>query len=142
MGWSPLSSVSMKTSSTRSDNLLLRKLVFVGYVATVLGATLAPLSSDAYTVISGLDKLVHVALFGGVAVLLCWNLNAVSPQKIWLVMILTTAFAAIIELVQGQLWYRSGDYWDLLAGALGAFLGIGFAWVIARTWSQPGTKRG
>jgi len=132
----------MKPSSTTSGNLPLRRLVFVGYLATVLGATLAPLSSDAYTVVSGLDKLVHVALFGGVAILLCWNLNSISPQKTMLVVLLTTAFAAVIELVQGQLWYRSGDYGDLLAGALGALLGIWFARVVARVWNQPGTKPG
>ena len=136
MGLSPLSSVSMKPSSITRRNLLLRRLVFLGYVTTVLGATLAPLSSDAYDVVSGLDKLVHVGLFGGVAVLLCWNLNSVSLQTARFVLLLTTAFAAVIELVQGRLWYRSGDYWDLLAGALGAVLGICFAWVVVRIWTR------
>ena len=120
--------------------MLLRRLVFAAYVATVLGATLAPLSSDAYDVISGLDKLVHVGLFGGVALLLCWNSNSVSMQTATFVLLLTTAFAAVIELVQGQLWYRSGDYWDLLAGALGALLGICFAWAVARIWTRYGVQ--
>ena len=126
----------MKLSSTTRGNLGLRKLVFAAYVATVLGATLAPLSSDAYDVVSGLDKLVHVGLFGGVATLLCWNLNSVSAQTARFVLLLTTAFAAVIELIQGRLWYRSGDYWDLLAGALGAVFGICFAWVVARFWTR------
>ena len=121
----------MKPSSNSGRNLLLRRLVFLAYVAAVLGATLAPLSSDTYDVVSGLDKLVHVGLFGGVAVLLCWNLNSVSPQTMRFVFLLTTAFAAVIELVQGQLRYRSGDFWDLLAGALGAILGVVFARVVA-----------
>ena len=131
-----LSSVSMKPSTINSRNLLPRRLVFLAYVLGVLGATLAPLSGEAYAAVSGLDKLVHVGLFGGVAVLLCWNLNSVSITTARFVLLLTTAFAAIIELVQGRLWYRSGDYWDLLAGALGAALGIGFAWIVARTWTR------
>jgi VanZ family protein len=130
----------MKPSFLDTRNLLLRRLVFVAYVVTVLGATLAPLSTDAYEVVSGLDKLVHVVLFGGVAVLLCWNLNSVSPQTARFVLLLTTAFAAFIELVQGQLWYRSGDYWDLLAGALGAALGIYFAWLVVKIRYSRRTK--
>ncbi|MFC1639873.1 VanZ family protein [Gemmatimonadota bacterium] len=126
----------MKLSSLTSGNLAVRKLVFAAYVAAVLGATLAPLSSDAYDVVSGLDKLVHVGLFGGVAVLLCWNLDSVSLQTARFVVLLTTAFAAVIELVQGRLWYRSGDYWDLLAGAVGAVLGICFAWVVVKIWTK------
>ena len=126
----------MKPSSIESRNLLLRRVVFFGYVATLLGATLAPLSSDAYDVVSGLDKLVHVALFGGVATLLCWNLKSVSPPIVTRVFLLTTAFAAVIELVQGQLVYRSGDLWDLVAGSAGAILGICFAWVVARFWAR------
>ena len=137
---SPLSSVSMKLSSKTGRNLLLRRLVFLAYVAGVLSATLTPLSSDAYDVVSGLDKLVHVGLFGGVAVLLCWNLDSVSLRTTRLVLLITTAFAAAIELVQGRLWYRSGDYWDLLAGALGAVLGLCFAWLVARIYAGDRAK--
>jgi len=124
----------MKQSSTLSGNLLLRRFIFYGYVAAVLGATLAPLSADSYDAVAGLDKLVHVVLFGGVAVLLCWTFNSVSPPTARRVFLTTTAFAAIIELVQSLLVYRSGDVWDLVAGSIGAILGIFFAWAIAKFW--------
>ena len=124
----------MKQSSTLSGNLLLRRVISYGYVAAVLGATLAPLSADAYAAVAGLDKLVHVVLFGGVAVLLCWTANSVSPQSARRVFLTTTAFAAIIELVQSLLVYRSGDVWDLVAGSIGAVLGILFARAIAKFW--------
>ncbi len=107
-------------------------MVFVAYLATVLGATLAPLSGGAYDVVSGLDKLVHVALFGGVALLLCWNLSSLTLHSATAVFAVTTTFAAVIELVQGRLWYRSGDFWDLFAGALGALIGVGLGWAFAR----------
>lgn len=125
----------MQQTSIESRKLLLRRVVFFGYVAAVLGATLAPLSSDAYEAVSGLDKLVHVALFGGVAALLCWYVRSVSPQTATRVFLFTTAFALIVELVQGVLAYRSGDVWDLAAGSLGSVLGIGFAWAAARFWA-------
>ena len=132
----------MKLSSNVSDNLIFRRFVFFGYLATVLGATLAPLSGETYDVVSGLDKLVHVALFGGVALLLCWNLKSVTLQTTIAVFVLTTMFAAVIELVQGGLWYRSGDFWDLLAGALGALLAVNVAWVVARNRNQHRDKVG
>lgn len=130
----------MKPSSTANGNLLLRRLLLAGYAAAVLGATLAPLSSDAYEVVSGLDKLAHVVLFGGVAVLLCWNLDSISRRKATLVFLSTTAFAAAIELVQGELKYRSGDFWDLLAGALGALLGVAAVWFVTKVRYQLGTE--
>jgi len=130
----------MKQSSTLSGNLLLRRAVFYGYVAAVLGATLAPLSADAYGAVAGLDKLVHVVLFGGVAVLLCWTSNSASPQTARRVFLTTTAFAASIELVQSLLAYRSGDIWDLVAGSIGALLGILFAWAIAKLWVKKRVK--
>jgi VanZ family protein len=124
----------MKPSFAAASKPLILRLVFFVYLATVLGATLAPLSGDAYDAVSGLDKLVHVALFGGVASLLCWNLSTLTARSATGVFAVTTAFAAAIEVVQGRLWYRSGDLWDLLAGALGALLGIVFGYLVMRVW--------
>lgn len=123
----------MKTLGNATANTLVRRLVLVCYVLLVIIATLAPLSGDVYEVVSGLDKLVHVVLFGGVAVLLYWNS---SNQRIWTAFAITTVFAAAIEVVQDQLWYRSGDLWDLLAGAVGALAGLLIARQIARPKSQ------
>jgi glycopeptide antibiotics resistance protein len=132
----------MKLLISCANSPIFRRVVFLAYVAAVLGATLAPLSGDAYNVISGFDKLVHVALFGGVALLLCWNLNSVGLATMSGVLVFTTLFAAAIEVIQGRLWYRSGDFWDLLAGALGAMLGIIAAWIAARVWTQASVTQG
>jgi len=113
-----------------------RRLVFFAYLATVLGATLAPLSGGAYKAVTGLDKVVHVGLFGGVAVLLCWNLNSLTVRSARTVFWVTTLFALVIEIVQGRLWYRSGDFWDLLAGAVGALVGVLFSLFVSRWWSR------
>lgn len=128
----PLSSITMKPLAATSGNHAIRRAVFYAYLVTVLGATLAPLSGGAYAAVSGLDKLVHVTLFAGVAALLCWNLNSLTVRGSAFVFFVTTALAAAIELVQGRLWYRSGDFWDLLAGSLGALIGVGCCFLLAR----------
>lgn len=128
----------MKLLSDSSSKRATRRLVFLAYLSAVLGATLAPLSGNAYDAVSGLDKVVHVVLFGGVAALLCWNLTTVSLRSATAVFIITVALAALIEVVQGTLWYRSGDLWDLLAGALGALFGVGFGLLVEFVWKRPG----
>ena len=101
-----------------------RRIVFSAYLTTVLAATLAPLSSGAYVAVSGFDKIVHIVLFGGVAMALHWNLNSIRHPNPWGVILITSIFAAFVELVQSMLPYRSGDVWDLIAGAVGAVLGV------------------
>ncbi len=101
-----------------------RRVVFAAYLTTVLAATLAPLSSGAYVAVSGFDKIVHIVLFGGVAMALHWNLNSIKHPNPWGVIIVTSVFAAFVEIVQSILPYRSGDIWDLIAGAVGAVLGV------------------
>jgi VanZ family protein len=127
----------MKILFKASGKRAIRRLVFLAYTAIVLGATLAPLSGNAYEAVSGLDKVVHVGLFGGVALLMCWNLAELTLRSATRVFVITVAFAALIELVQGTLWYRSGDSWDLLAGAFGAVIGVGFSVFAERIRTRP-----
>jgi len=68
------------------------------------------------------DKWMHVLLFGGLAILLRWNLSATKHA---LVYSLGVAFvvAAATEVAQGLVAYRSAEVLDLLAGLLGSILG-------------------
>jgi VanZ family protein len=127
----------MEILTPLTERSLYRRSLLAVYLAFVLGATLAPLSGPTYELVAGFDKLVHVGLFGGVALLVCWNLGPLTLGTAILVFLSTTAFAAAIEIVQGVLRYRSGDIWDLVAGAIGALLGICFAWVAGRLWPRP-----
>ena len=97
-----------------------RRTALAAYIAAVLGVTLAPLSSDMYAAITISDKAIHAALFGGMAVLLSWNLNSSGWPRLARILGVTAVFAAAIELVQGVLPFRSGDEWDFLAGVTGA----------------------
>jgi len=111
--------------------------MLAGYLLFVMAATLAPLSGSTYAVITGFDKIVHVVLFGGVALILSWNLRSYTLQSEAAAWGLTTLIAAAIEVVQSMLWYRSGDWWDLIAGAAGALLGVIAALIVAAKWRQP-----
>ncbi len=118
----------------------LRRLALILYSVAVLVATLAPLSGDVYDFASGLDKLAHVFLFAGIALLLLWNADSVSRAASATVLALTVGFAAAIEIVQGLLWYRSGDLWDLVAGCVGALIGVRAATGLAATQNRSRDK--
>ncbi len=90
------------------------------YLAGLVGATLAPLP-DSYSQHSGLDKWIHAALFGGLAFLAYWNLQ--GNPRITFAALSAMAAAAMIEILQIPLPYRSGDVWDFAAGTAGAVMG-------------------
>jgi uncharacterized membrane protein HdeD (DUF308 family) len=69
------------------------------------------------------DKWVHVALFGGFAMMLRWNVDSNRLATVIAVGI-TTLFAASIEVVQSFTTYRSAELADFIAGAIGAMLGV------------------
>jgi len=103
-----------------------RRMLLAIYVMALLVITLAPLPAGGEFVetIPGLDKAIHVVLFGGLAFLLYWNAGLRRGQAAVIKAIgLTVAAAALIEVMQSPLPYRSGDAWDFLAGAVGALLG-------------------
>lgn len=78
------------------------------------------------------DKLVHVALFGGCAFL--WALALIKHsgkmwQKLFWLFTATVALGILVELIQGSslVQGRSADAFDIIADAIGAFLGCLFA---------------
>ena len=114
-----------------------RHLLLALYVAALLAATLTPVPGSVYPP-SGFDKLVHVVLFAGLAFLISWNVRS-ENYAIGAVesLLLTVAAAVMIEATQGILPFRDADDGDLLAGALGAVLGIAVAGVL-RVWMRSG----
>jgi glycopeptide antibiotics resistance protein len=105
----------------------IRRIVLAVYLAVVLTATLAPLSGGMYVAVAGLDKLVHLCLFAGVAFLVYWAQKSAGEPLPGTAVILASGLAGLIELIQSLLQYRSGDVWDFLAGALGAIFGAAAA---------------
>ncbi len=102
-----------------------RRGIFAAYLIGLLVITLAPLPSRAFEFASGSDKLVHFGLFAGFGVLLYWNMYSSKRPTLITVVGLTAVVAALIEVFQTPLPFRSGDAWDLLWGVVGALAGFG-----------------
>lgn len=100
------------------------------YVVVLLGITLAPLpSTEGFVeilpyldrVASILDKFVHAVLFGGLTLLILWNLDSGGRRGVILQAVgLALAAAALVEILQSPLPYRHGDVFDFAAGGAGA----------------------
>lgn len=100
------------------------------YVVVLLGITLAPLpSTEGFVeilpyldrVASILDKFVHAVLFGGLTLLILWNLDSGGRRGVVLQAVgLALAAAALVEILQSPLPYRHGDVLDFAAGGAGA----------------------
>ncbi|GAB3691894.1 VanZ family protein [Angustibacter aerolatus] len=101
-------------STGTRDRLLLGAAVVLQLA--VLYAPRAPSTGQSI----GLDKLVHAAVFGLVA--LAAVRCGLRPGPVALVLV---AHAVVSELLQGHvLPHRSGDPWDAVADTAGALLGL------------------
>jgi VanZ family protein len=97
-----------------------RHQIFMLYVLVMVLAFLVPVPTMPVAEWKHLDKLVHFGVFGGFAML--FHLDR-ALKVIWTFLI-SCAFAGAIELVQWFLPYRDADWWDFVAGAAGAGVGV------------------
>lgn len=99
------------------------RIALIAYVAILFALTLGPLPAmrQVYSVFPIADKLVHMGLFAGLAVLLYWNLGLIGRggRLFWSVAV-SAAVAGLIEVLQEPLPYRSAEWLDFLAGTTGA----------------------
>ena len=116
-----------KESLSKADTLSTDRLLLLIYLTALIGLLFFPIGGPDFRWL-GLDsdKWMHVVLFGGLAVMLRWNLD--EFRRPFLISVgVTTVFAASTEFVQAPLVYRSAEFQDFLAGSLGALLGGAFA---------------
>lgn len=106
------------TSLLRIDRLLLAV-----YLIALLGLLMFPISGPKFWLFGiGTDKWMHFALFGGLAVLLRWNLSE-NRHVVFTAVGVAFVIAAATEIAQGLVAYRSAELMDLVAGLLGAMIG-------------------
>ena len=99
---------------------------------------LVPVPAIPLAELKHVDKLVHLGVFLGFALLL----HIDRASGVGRTLLTSFAFAAAIELVQWVLPYREGDWWDFVAGAAGAGLGAVLVLLIERQPKQgAGTVR-
>ena len=100
-----------------------KRLLLAIYLVALTGLLLFPIRGLNLQLLGiGVDKWMHVALFGGLAIVMQWNLS--THRRAALVSIgATVVVATAAEIAQGLVTYRSAEWWDLLAGFFGAILG-------------------
>jgi hypothetical protein len=99
------------------------RILLAAYLVALWALLLSPVPGMGFRFLDvGADKWMHFALFGGLAVVLCWNLSRI-PQSTWLAVFIAFVVAVATEIAQGLIAFRSADVWDLLAGLFGAVVG-------------------
>jgi len=123
----------MKESARNS--LRLDRLLLALYLIALFGLLLLPISGVGSRFINmGGDKLIHIALFGGLSVILRWNFSA-TRNAVFKTVAIGFVIAAIAEIAQRLVAYRSAELSDVAAGIVGAILGA----VVMNRALQPGT---
>jgi VanZ family protein len=114
-----------------------RTIVFGVYVALTLILLFAPVAGGfPSSYFEWFDKVVHFFLFVGIAGLGYWTVPSVT-----LAVIVGVVLAGGTELLQGPLTYRSTEFWDFLAGGLGAVAGAWAAMALKRFLRRPSVDR-
>lgn len=74
----------------------------------------------------GADKIVHTALYLGLAILACWSMHAEVKHKWYtLVTLFTIGWGVTMEIFQLNMHLgRSFDLYDILANSIGAIIGV------------------
>jgi VanZ family protein len=112
-------------------SLLHWRLALAGALSVVTALSLLPLGPDAPT--TGWDKTNHLLAFGWLAIVGCraW------PQRHAAALAGLLAYGGLIEVLQSFTGYRSAEWGDLLADALGLLLG----WALLRSVQLIRTRR-
>jgi glycopeptide antibiotics resistance protein len=101
----------------------MNRLVLAIYCVALLMLLLFPFAGPGFSLLGiESDKWMHFALFGGLAVLLRWNLSE-NRHAVFVAVGAAFVVAAATEVAQGLLAYRSAEFMDLVAGLLGTMFG-------------------
>lgn len=104
------------------------RCLFWPCVLAVLVLSLIP--PEPYVPTTGWDKSNHMLGFA-VLMMTGWRAYPAWPGRVWLGLL---AFGGLIEILQSFTGYRSAEWLDLLADAVGLVLGFGAGLAAARMW--------
>ena len=73
-----------------------------------------------------LQKVLHVCLYGVLALLLVWTLDRIQPRtyRFLIALIIAVAFGAVMEWCQTKVPGRFGTVYDVALNTIGAALGL------------------
>lgn len=116
-----------------------RRWLPVAVAAVILATSLVPGGGGGWTVGPvGVDKLLHVAGYGVLAVTTLFALRARDVRTSLAVVVLVTLFGGAVELLQWPVPGRAVSLLDLVADAVGALLGVVGWWVFGPADSTAG----
>ncbi len=92
------------------------------------------------------DKVLHFALYAGLAFLFVWSLR-ITNLRFWphvplLAAALAVAYGALNEVNQLRIPYRSAEFLDVVANTLGAALGACVGALAAKSMEARRLRRG
>ena len=116
-----MADIDTSPSPTGTERIM--RVLFAATAVAVMVLSLLPLEADAPSL--GLDKANHLAAFALLALLGC----RAFPANLILVLSGLLAYGGLIEILQAFTEYRSAEWGDLLADALGLVLG----WLVTRS---------
>jgi VanZ family protein len=104
-----------------SDRSLSRsgRRLFIAYLVVILVIFMMPVPETPLGESRHLDKLTHFAAFLGFAVVYYQTRRTTVGRTF----VISCAFAAGVELLQGALPYRDSEWWDFVTGAVGSAVG-------------------
>lgn len=106
-----------------TEILTVQRLVLAMYAIALAGLLFFPLEGPSFRFLGiQSDKWMHILLFGGLAVLLRWNL-ADFEQALFFSVSISFFVAGATEVMQGLVAYRSAELMDFIAGFAGATVG-------------------
>ena len=92
-----------------------------------------------------IDKIVHFGIFFVQSVLLSLLFNFQTKKSYFMIILLSTlmafAYGGIIEILQNNVFNRTGDVYDLIADILGGFAGAILYPTLLRRYNSHSRKR-
>lgn len=97
-------------------------------ITIVLVVCLVPIEDPPLKDVRFIDKWTHLVLFGGVCGVLFSEMTLHGLRRRWFAPVAAGLFGGIVELLQAFCTtYRSGEWLDFAADAVGAFMVYAFA---------------
>jgi VanZ family protein len=111
-----------------SFKLWLRRSIALLYLGVIAVLSLMPVSDlPQFTVFQGIDKAVHICMYLGLSVLICWSFEVNRKRMVPLYMLLSGVFmwGVFMEILQRTMHNgRNFEFRDMIANLTGAIIGL------------------
>lgn len=99
-------------------------IIYLGIIALL--SLLPPNDLPQIQLFEGVDKIIHILMYAGLAWLVCWMVYAEKKQtRYYLTVLLSISWGIVMELCQLKMPHgRSFELNDILSNCLGTLFGI------------------